>query len=174
MQLWERLAGGIDCDPEEWQELFGQAVKLVHEARTRAEELREECDEIIANAKADWAEIFSEKAQWDRARKEMEEALRAAIEAHYLGTGDRHPWPGLGIRDTEKEQCGYAPADALAWVLKHPTMHWLLSIQSKKFGKHILDLPEEAREALGLNEFVEFTMDRKVTATIAKDLGDKA
>jgi hypothetical protein len=45
---------------------------------------------------------------------EAETQLKGAAEAHYLATGDKHPAPGVAIR--ERDTFSYTEADALAWA----------------------------------------------------------
>lgn len=168
---WKILSRSGDAD--EVREAFGLAVSLVHEARTQASALKRQCDQIIAQAKAANASAFDALEQWATTKKGLEARLRNAIELHYLDVGDRNPWPGLGIRDTEKEEVEFDVGAAVAWVLDHPDMHWVLSVQGRRLADYVLALPEEAREALGIKKFATFETKRKVTATIAKDLGGK-
>ena len=131
-------------------------LKAVVEARETERLLKGEKDashsawlETNAVLMRDYADAIDETHK-------AEEALRESALGEYEATGDKKPFPGVGIRVIEKPI--YVTEMALAWAHEH---HQALSLNTKEF--------EAIIKAMAVKpSFV--AMEQQVTATIATDL----
>ncbi len=99
-----------------------------------------------------WSEV--EKAQAQVAA--LEDSIRAETIRAFQETGNKAPWPGVGIR--ERSRLDYDPALALNWAREH---NIALALDRKLF--------EQAVKIVALPSFVTAKVD--LQATIAQDLG---
>ena len=128
-------------------------------------DLREDVAGLRQVKKASYEEWLADNAQIfliDLGEKEAElakaeELLREAGLKEYEVTGDKKPFPGVGIRVREKVV--YPPEEALLWANEH---HIALVLDTKEFEKMMKDLSVRPSWV---------SLDEVPTATIATDLG---
>lgn len=137
-------------------ELTEQArrVNELRKAKASAEERYKRVFDEFQMANVD---LLFERKELAEATLDAEQRLRDATVATYKETGNKHPAPGLGIRESEKPV--YDLKEAEKWALAHKLA---LKLDVKVFEKIATDvnLP-----------FVQW--ETEVTATISTDL-DKA
>ncbi|KKN31861.1 hypothetical protein LCGC14_0819850 [marine sediment metagenome] len=134
-----------------------ELVRAVHVAR----EVEEVAQQVISLSQMVWAatnaDVLAIRDEAKEKRAKAEEALREAGLKEYEATKNKKPFPGVGIRVSEKPL--YSFEMALAWAQEH---HLALSLDKNVFEGIVSNMDIKP-------SFV--VMEKKTTATIATDLG---
>ena len=129
-------------------------IKIVAGAREKVKALSDQKKALYDDFQTEHAGFFACVATATSITEEAEAKLRKLTIEVYNATGDKHPAPGLGIRELTK--LAYDEKEALKWAKSHDLY---LKLDDKKFKDYAKD---------GEIDFVTITTE--VTATIATKL----
>jgi hypothetical protein len=134
-------------------------VQLVRDAREAARLTTEARTELEEKFRAENAAVFEADAADKKMQAECEATLREQIVAAFEKTGDKKPGPGCGVRVAETQHYLYDEKTAFEWA----KLHDLGLMLDRDFFEGICESPSRPG-------FVTVETEKKITATIAKDL----